>query len=267
MHIVVCIKQVPDPEGSRDAFEINQDTMQVEPRGIPPVLSLFDENALEAALQIKDADKAGTKVTVLSIGKRVSDAVLLKSLAAGADELLRVEDPRFDAADLDSYGAADVLAAAVKKMGDVDLVLTGRQAADWNAGQTGLALAKKLECPCVTLARKVTAADGGVVVERVLADGYETVKAPLPSVVMVSNEIGELRYPAMKERREAKKKPKNGWTAADMGYDAPPARKVTLKKLFYPEMEEGACEMIQAESGAEAGRKLAEKLKSEQIIG
>ncbi len=266
MHIVVCIKQVPDPEGSRDSFEINAETLRVEPRGIPPVLSLFDENALEAALRIKDGDKENTRVTVLSIGKRVADAVMLKSLAAGADQLVKVEDPSFEAALLDSNGAADILAAAINKLEAVDLVLTGRQAADWNAGQTGLILAKKLGFPCVTLARSVTAEAEAVVVERVLADGFETVRAPLPCVVMVSNEIGELRYPAMKERREARKKPVTGWKAADIGYDAPPAPRMVLKHLFYPEVEEGRCRFISGDSPADAGRKLAETLKQEQVI-
>ena len=96
MHIIVCIKQVPDPEGPSESFDINTELNQVNPIGIPPVLSLFDENALEAALRIKDAHGQDTKITILSIGKRVSNAVMIKALAAGADELIKVEDPCFD---------------------------------------------------------------------------------------------------------------------------------------------------------------------------
>ncbi|MCP4683010.1 MAG: electron transfer flavoprotein subunit beta, partial [Desulfobacterales bacterium] len=75
MKILVCIKQVPDPEGPQDCFVINPETLRVEPKGIPPVLSLFDENALEAALRVKDNNK-DVNITVISIGKRISNAVL-----------------------------------------------------------------------------------------------------------------------------------------------------------------------------------------------
>lgn len=121
MHIVVCMKQVPDPESPSESFAINQETMRVEPRGIPPVMSLFDENALEAALKVKDADRAGTKVTVLSAGKKVPDAVMLKSLAAGADELFKIEGPDLDNMALNARGTAHVLAKAIEKIGDADL--------------------------------------------------------------------------------------------------------------------------------------------------
>ena len=109
MHIVVCIKQAPDHEGPRESYEIDQDALRVVPRGIPPVLSLFDENALEAALRIKD-NSDDVKVTILSIGKKVSNAVMVRALAAGADELAKVEDERFDSHELDSWATAGVMA-------------------------------------------------------------------------------------------------------------------------------------------------------------
>ncbi|MBW1824772.1 MAG: electron transfer flavoprotein subunit beta/FixA family protein, partial [Deltaproteobacteria bacterium] len=206
MHIIVCIKQVPDPEGPRDSFEINEALNQVQPIGIPPVLSLFDENALEAALRIKDTGGQDVKITVLSIGKRVSNAVMFKALAAGADELLRVEDPAFESGKLDSFLTAKAISQAIKKIGNFDLILVGRQAADWNSGQTGIYVAGNLGIPCITLAQKVTVKSNSALVERLRTNGYEVVKTGLPAVIMVSNEVGELRYHAMKERREAKKK-------------------------------------------------------------
>ena len=93
MKLIVCIKQVPDPEGPRESFVINHETGKVEPQGIPPVLSLFDENALEAALRIKDKDPGNVQVTLLSLGKKVSSAVMLKALAAGAYLSLKVRSP------------------------------------------------------------------------------------------------------------------------------------------------------------------------------
>ena len=156
MKLIVCIKQVPDPEAPQDCFVINPDTLLVEPKGIPPVLSLFDENALEAALRIKDAHGDETKIVVVSMGKRISNAVLQKALAVGADELVKVEDEALETGRLDSHAAATVLAEAVRKIGDYDLILTGRQAADWNAGQVGMGMAQLLGLPAITLARKVS---------------------------------------------------------------------------------------------------------------
>ena len=266
MRIIVCIKQVPDPEGPRESFVINEATNCVEPSGIPPVLSLFDENALEAALKIKDADKDNVTVSVLSIGKKVSNAVMVKALAAGADELLKVEDDAFESGNLDSFATASVLASAIKKAGNYDLILVGRQAADWNAGQVGINIAGMLDVPCVTLAKKVVPENGSVIVDRVLPNGDETVKTQLPAVVMVSNEVGELRYPAMKERRNAKNKPVTAWEKGDIGLSDMPKNKIVLKRLFKPELKEKACKIITGATLAEAGKNLALKLKEDGIV-
>src|SRR4030042_5066178 len=114
MRIIVCIKQVPDPEGPPSSFVVNSELNKVEPKGIPPVLSIFDENALEAALKIKDEMNGQCQVIVLSIGKKMSDAVLQKALAVGADELFKVEDESMDSSELASYSISSALSAAIK---------------------------------------------------------------------------------------------------------------------------------------------------------
>ena len=266
MKILVCIKQVPDPEGPQDCFEINPETLRVEPKGIPPVLSLFDENALEAALRIKDAHEESVTITVLSLGKRISNAVLQKALAVGADELVKVEDEVFESGGLDSTAEASALAFAIEKISEYDLILTGRQAADWNAGQIGLGIAHVLGIPAVTLARKVALEDGNAVVERVIPGGYEVVKVPLPAVIAASNEVGIMRYPTMIQRREAKKKPVISWGAHDIGFEGKPQNRVVLKKLFAPVMRQGQCEIIEGGTPAEAGRNLAERLRTDGVI-
>ena len=203
MNIIVCLKQVPDPEGPQDCFAINPETVRVEPRGIPPVLSLFDENALEASLRIKDDYGEEVKITVVSMGKRISNAVLQKALAVGADDLVKVEGEVFESSSLDSFGTASALAATIKRIGGYDLIFTGRQAADWNAGQVGIFLGGLLGLPTVTLAKKVDVQEKHAVVERLLPNGFETVRTRLPAVVVASNEVGELRYPTMIQRRQA----------------------------------------------------------------
>ncbi len=266
MDIIVCIKQVPDPEGPQDCFVINPETVRVEPRGLPPVLSLFDENALEAALKIKDACGEDVKITVLSLGRRLSNAVLQKALAVGADELVKVEGEIFEASGQDSFSAASALAAAVRRIGAYDLILTGRQAADWNAGQVGIFLAGLLGLPAVTLARRVDIQGASVVVERVLPNGYERVRVPLPAVVVASNEVGEMRYPTMIQRREAKKKPVTAWGAEDIGLEGIPRNRVVLKRLFAPEMRKGQCRVVDGETPAAMGRNLARRLREDGVL-
>jgi len=265
MHIIVCMMQVPDPEGPRDAFEINQTSGLVEPRGIPPVLSLFDENALEMALRIKDVHPAGAKVSVLSMGKRVSNAVMLKALAAGADELVKVEDDSLDAGRLDSFATAQVLAGAIRKLPH-DLIIVGRQAADFNDGQVGIGIAHVLDLPVVTLARALTVQGCDMRIERVLASGHEVVCASLPAVIVASNEVGELRYPSMIQRREAKQKPVHTWGLNDIGLAAAPRPRVMRRHLYTPELKLRQCRIFDGGSPADAGRNLALTLKQDRVI-
>lgn len=266
MNIIVCMKQVIDPEGPPGSYVINPETKSVEPKGIPPVLSLFDENALEAALRIKDADKENVKIKILSIGRKLSNAILQKALAVGADELIKVEDEKLEPGTMDSCATAHVLASAINKMGEYDLILTGRQSADLNASQAGIGIAEILGIPVITLARKVAVDNGDLIVERVIPNGYEVVKTSLPAVVMVSNETGEMRYPTMLQRREAKKKPVTLRNAAEIGFTGPMEHRVVLRDLSTPRLRQKECRLIEGASPEDAGRKLAEKLAEQGII-
>jgi electron transfer flavoprotein beta subunit len=189
LSIIVCAKQIPDPEAPLADVTVDGDTMEVIVDA-PQVISPFDENALEAALRLQE--EVGGKVTVLSLGKKLSDTVLRKSLAAGADELILLQDENFEK--LDSHSIAAALADAIRKIGEYDLVLTGRQAGDWDFGQVGLILAEMLELPCIGLAREIKVEDESVLVKKNIPGGYEQVKAAMPALVTVSNEVGELRY-------------------------------------------------------------------------
>ncbi len=260
------MKQVPDPEGPQDAFVIHHDELRVEPKGIPPVLSLFDENALEAALRIKDSRGGNAKITVVSMGKRISTAVLQKALAVGADALVKVEDSAFDTASMDSYRTASILACAIKKIGGYDLVITGRQAADWNAGQVGITLAALLGIPAITLARNIKIDAERVIVERVVPGGYQVVSTRLPALVVASNEVGEMRYPTILQRKDAKKKPIVSWGAREIGMEALPDKRLLLKKLFIPPMRKGNCVLIHGATPREIGKNLAHRLRQDGIL-
>src|SRR4030042_144197 len=120
MNIIVCVKVVLDPEAPASLFKVDSEAKKVlPPKGTPPVLNPFDENALEAALKMKD--RGNTDITILSMGKSIPKPVIKKALATGAERLFLLEDESFD--ELDSYANAVILAAGIKKIGAYDLIL------------------------------------------------------------------------------------------------------------------------------------------------
>ncbi len=263
LRIVVCVKQVIDPETPMSAFHIDPESKQVIPTpGIPPVVNGFDEHAVEAALRIKDT--GGGTVTVISVGTDFAMDVMKKPLAMGADELILVDDESLR--DLDAFCTAYALSEAIKKVADFDLILCGRQASDWDNAHVPMGVAETLGLPCLTMVQKIEAADGGLTVQRSLTDGYEVVEAQMPALITVTNELGEPRYPTLRGIMAASRKTPTVWTAADAGIDtgriAPTLR---LVDLFIPDIEM-ECEMIESEDEADAGRKLALRLREENLI-
>jgi electron transfer flavoprotein beta subunit len=264
LHIVVCVKQVPDWDIPPASFKVDESTKKVvPPPGVAPVVSQFDAIAVEAAMRVKDAG-ADAKVTVMSMGPAGARDVIKHGLAMGADEGVLLTDDAFN--NLDSNGTATVLAAAIKKLGDVDLVLTGRQAVDWDLGVTGTLIAEMIGAPVITFAKAVTVADSKVTVQRVLPDAFETVEAPLPAVVTVSNELGEPRYPKLQQIMAAAKKTVNTWGAADLGLDAAAlAPRLTLESLFVPVVDTKV-EIMQGDTPEEQAMALARRLKEAKLI-
>jgi electron transfer flavoprotein beta subunit len=266
MNMIVCCKQVIDPEAPPASFRVDTSANKViPPQGVPPVISPFDENALEAALRIKDAQ--GGTITVISLGNNLLRDVVKKPLSMGADELVLLEDEAYGEGD--SWSIAYALALAIKKIGEYDIIFCGRQAADWDSGQIGAGIAEILGLPAVTLAKKIDVADGTAKVERVTSDGYDVVEVSLPALVTVSNELGEARYPTIKGIMAAKKKEPIVWKPEDIGADSAQlgasGRRTKLLKLFQP-VREGECEMIEGESPEEAAEKLAMKLRESKVL-
>jgi len=266
MNMIVCVKQVIDPEAPPASFKIDPSSNTVvPPSGVSPVISPFDENAVEAALRIKDA--LGGKITIISLGINLLRDVIKKPLSMGADELILLEDEAF--VEGDSWSTAYALAMAIKKIGDYDLVFCGRQAADWDAGQVGSGIAEILELPSVTLAKKIDINDSKARVERVIADGYEVIEVSLPALITVSNELGEPRYPTIRGIMAAKQKQPVTWKPADIGVEpsqvGAAGRRTKLLKLFQP-VREGKCEIIEGESPEEAAVNLALKLREAKIL-
>ena len=266
MNIIVCVKQVIDPEAPPASFKIDSTKNTVTlPPSVSPVIGPYSEYAVEAALRIKDAQ--GGKITVISLGTNLLPDVVKKPLSMGADELILLEDEAF--ADGDSWSTAYALAMAIKKAGDYDLIFCGRQASDWDAGQVGSGIAEILGLPSVTLVQKIDITDGKARAERVTDDGYEVIEVSLPTLITVSNELGEPRYPTIKGIMAARKKVPVIWKPSDIGVEpsqvGAAGRRSRLLKLFQP-VHEGECEIVDGESPEEAAMNLALKLRQAKIL-
>lgn len=260
MNIIVCIKQIPDPEIPPAKFKLNMESKQViPPEGIPPVINPYDEQAVELALRLKD--KHGGKITVLTVGSDAASSIIKHALAMGADQGIILADRTFEGSD--SFSTAYILSRAIQKVGNYDLVLCGRQAADWDEGLVGSIIAENLGLPLITLAEAVDFADGELKVKRVILDGYQVFAVPTAAVVTVSNEVGQPRLPSGWGIISASQKQIPVWKASDIDADpsqigASAARR-KLVKLFIPARDR-KCKIIEGETAAEAAAKLVERL-------
>jgi electron transfer flavoprotein beta subunit len=260
-HIIVCAKQILDPEGPVSGYGVDTDTGRIIlPKGVPPVINPYDENALETALKLKDSKQA--KITVISVGRNLSRAVMGKALAVGADNLIFLQDKVFES--LDSRSIAYVISAGIKKLGNYDLVLAGRQAGDTDSAVVPHFIAGFLNIPCINLVKKAELHERSIRVERSLPDGYELLEADMPCLLSITGG-GDLRKADLQQLTDAKKKPVTIWTAAELNIESSDLKQTSWQKIFVPDYKV-ECNFIEANSPKEAGEKLAMKLKEDQII-
>ena len=266
MKLLAFVKQIPDPEIPPARFRIDPQTNTVVPPvGSSPVVSLLDELAVEAALGLKD--EHGGEVTVVSLCNDPAMSVIKKPLAMGADELVLLQDMAFEGGD--AFSTAQALAAAAAKIGDYDLIVCGTQAGDWDNGQVGPYIAEALDIPCITGVGHMEIVDGKIRVERTIGDTTMTVEAQLPALVTAGNNVGKARYPKLRDIMAAGRKQPQVWNAQDLGVDnsrVGAAGALTKVRRLYVEESVGECEMIEGETPAEAGEKLALRLRELRII-
>ena len=256
MKIIACIKQVPDSEA-----KVKAEGGQVSWGDAPLVINPFDEYAVEGALQQKEA--SGGTVTALCVGGESAKDALKHALAMGADDAVLVSDAALN--DLDTVGAARVLAAAINKIGGADMVIFGRQTLDNGAGLTPAQTARIIGWPMLGLAGQIKVDGGSVTVERVIEEGRQTVSAKMPVVLSVVQSIGEPRYPSFMGIRKASKATIPVWSLSDLGASAPTAV-VTRSELMNPPVQEKEVEMITGENAAEIADKLADKILAEKVL-
>jgi len=256
LKIIACIKQVPDSEA-----KVKAEGGQVSWGDAPLVINPFDEYAVEGALQQKEA--TGGTVTALCIGPESAKEALKHALAMGADDAILVSDPALS--NIDTVGAARILAAAIQKVGDVEMVVFGRQTLDNGSGLTPAQTARVLGWPMLGLAGQIKVEAGSAQVERVIEEGRQIVKAKLPAVVSVVQSIGEPRYPSFMGIRKASKAEIPVWSLSNIGASAP-APLVTRTELMNPPSRESSVEIITGESPAEIAEKLADKILAEKVL-
>jgi electron transfer flavoprotein beta subunit len=258
MHIVVCVKQVPQ----QNAVKINAD-LSLSADGIESIINLFDEYAIEEALLLNE--KHGGSVTILSIGTDEWKEQIRRALAMGATDAILLSDPAF--ARLDVLGAGRVAAAAIRKLGDVDLVLCGRNSTDDESGAFGPTLARLLGWPQVTYVGKIVEVNNQqIVAERHLEEQIETIEASLPAAISIVKGSNEPRYPSLLRIRKVAKVEIPTWGAADLGLTAEElAPAVTVTKRVPPPASPSG-EIIAGSNNAEKVRTLVDKLLEAQVI-
>lgn len=211
MNIIVCIKQVPDTTEVR----IDPVTNTLVREGVPSIINPFDENAIEAALQL--AEQHGGKVTVLTMGPPQASQALKDALAMGADEAVLVSDRAF--AGSDTLATSYTLAQAVRHIGEFDLIICGKQAFDGDTAQVGPGLAEHLGIPQVTYAIGLEVEGKKAKIKRLLSDRFEVVETRLPCLITVVKQMNEPRHASLKNVMKARKKEIPVWSAADVGAD------------------------------------------------
>lgn len=212
MKIIVCVKQVPDAKDVR----LDPETNTLAREGVESIMNPYDRHALEEAVRLKES--YGGSVTVISMGPPQAEAVLRDAVSCGADEAVLVSDRAFAGAD--TWATTYTLAQAIRKTGEFDLIICGKQAIDGDTAQVGPGLAWRLDIPYSTYVRKITDCDNKVLrLERLMDDGYDELEIPMPALLTVVKEINEPRVPSLKGKMKAKKMTVTTLSAADIGAD------------------------------------------------
>jgi len=262
MNIVVLIKQVPDTTD----VKIDKKTGTLIREGVPSIINPDDKHAIEEALRLKE--QYGGKVTVLSMGPPQAMDALRESKAMGVDDNILLSDRAFAGAD--TWATSYTLATAIKKVGEFDLIICGRQAIDGDTAQVGPQVAECLDLPQVTYVRQLEIDGKTLRVERALEDGFERIETALPALITVIKDLNKPRYPSVRGIVEACREAEYPvWTAKDIeaepskiGLEGSPTQ---VKRSFAPEphgegiMLEGTPENM--------AKELVSRLKEDNVVG
>jgi electron transfer flavoprotein beta subunit len=263
MKIAVLIKQVPNTTD----VKIDPETNTLKREGVESVINPFDAYAIEEGVRIKEKLGQG-EVIVISMGPPQAEDALREAISLGCDKAVLLSDRKF--AGSDTWATSYTLSQAIKKLGDIDLVICGKQASDGDTAQVGPGISTHLNIPQVTYVKKIESIDKSkATVERMTEEGFDIIELPLPAVITVVKEINEPRLPSLKGKMKAKKAEITKWTAEDLGcdeekigLDGSPTRVV---KIFTPPPREKG-RMLEGEP-SDISKELAELLRDIVIGG
>ena len=255
MNVVVLVKQIPDPN---NPYQL--DGNRLKRAGVQNVLDPGDEFGVEAGLKL--AEQSGGEVTVVSMGPASAMEAIRKALSMGAAKGILVTDDSLAGAD--ALVTARVLAAAIKKVESVDLVIAGVESTDGSSGVLPGMIAELLDMPQVTFAKHIDLKDSTLVVNRQTVAGYDVVEAQLPAVLSVTAGVNEPRYPTFKGIMQAKSKQVDQLTVADLGLSADDVKATQEVAGVNPAPERGAGEKFEDDGTGAA--KIADFLKEAKVI-
>jgi len=261
MNILVCLKQILDPEIPARDFRIDPIKREAERGAANLVTNIFCENALETALQLRERI-GDAKITVLSYGAPTVEDALRKALAMRADTAALVVNDGHPHPD--PLAVAHVLSAAMRKLGAFDLIMAGREAGDWGAGQTGGLIAEELGLPCIAFVDRIEAVNGKLRLKRQTDSGWELLEAEPPVVVTITNnEHNVPRIPKVRDVMMSYRQPLTTWTLDDLGINTDEARAgnsyYEVADLFIPQ-KETRCEFVTGETLEEKVEAFAKRI-------
>jgi electron transfer flavoprotein beta subunit len=261
MNIIVLVKQVPDAS----EVKINRETNTLIRDGVPSIINPYDRYAIEEALRLRE--KHGGKVTAVTMGPPQAAEALIEAVSLGADDVVLLSDRAFAGAD--TWATSYALSQGIRKIGDFDLIIAGKQAIDGDTAQVGPETADMLGIPFVAYIRKIEQVEGKkMVAERLMDEGYDVVETSLPALITVVKEINEPRVPSLKGKMKAKSLKVTVWTAADIGSDV---NKIGLQGSptqvvrIFPPTPRGQREILSG-TVEEQVATLAKKLKEQSLI-
>lgn len=262
MKIAVCVKQIPDTS----EIKIDPVTNTLIRAGVPSIINPYDRNALEAAVQLKE--EHGGTVTVISMGPPAAKEALTECISYGADDAYLVTDRLFGGSD--TYATSYILASAIQKLGDFDLIICGKQAMDGDTGQVGASMSEHLNIPQLTYAVKIEV-DGELVrVHREVDEGIMVLETNMPAICTVGKDINEPRSATIKSKMKAKKTEIQQITAADMpdieqekiGLKGSPTR---VKKTYTPSIKKMGIR-VESTTPEETVKALCDHMISKELL-
>lgn len=268
MHIIVCIKQVPNTADVR----IDPSTNTIIREGVESIVNPFDMYAIEEAIRLREQYQG--KVTVISMGPMQATSALKEAVAMGVDSAVLLSDRAF--AGSDTLATSYILATAIRKLAPFDIIICGKQASDGDTAQVGPGIAVHLDLPQITYIRKIeevkeTTTSGGqgrIRAERLIEEGYEVIESSLPVLITVVKEINEPRLPSLKGKIRANKMSVPIWNAENIGANTDMiglrGSPTVVNKIFSPPKRTGG--KIYTSEPKDAAAELVKELLDKKII-